>query len=266
MNAGLSVYNMLFWRFLITAIIVVLFLAPNIGAVLKNKRANLKIIFFGMAFYSTSAIIYFIASKYIGTGLSMVIFFTYPAFVIFFNIYYHKIRVNRIYYLAFAFLAMGMIGLIDFQEFTFDLVGVGLGVLSAMLYAAYILANRGVAITTGASTLMVSVGCIISCFAAAVFDESFFVPLEFDTWMNIIYMAIICTALPILLFLKGLKYISSEQASMLSVLEPVFVVLLGVFVLNEPITTMQVIGATIVLAGALITLLPAGARDPEILK
>ena len=67
-------------------------------------------------------------------------------------------------------------------------------------------------------------------------------------------MGIICTALPILFFLESLKYISSEKASMLTVLEPIFVVIFGVILMHEPITFIQIIGIITILLGALLTL------------
>ncbi|BCA94795.1 hypothetical protein TUM19329_11560 [Legionella antarctica] len=47
---------------------------------------------------------------------------------------------------------------------------------------------------------------------------------------------------------------SSEKASILSVLEPVFVVVFGVLLLGETLKPWHALGVVFVLAGALITL------------
>ena len=54
--------------------------------------------------------------------------------------------------------------------------------------------------------------------------------------------------------LYSLKYISSERASILSVLEPVFVVIFGVILLGETLHPWHAVGVVFVLLGAMITL------------
>jgi len=87
-----------------------------------------------------------------------------------------------------------------------------------------------------------------------VFDASISIPYEISTWVNIFGMAFISTTLPILLLLEAMKYISSTKASILSVLEPVFVVIFGIILLDEQINLTQGFGVVIVLAGAMLTL------------
>src|SRR5690606_3176971 len=70
-SSGLSVVNMLFWRFMTATVLMAIILLPKYKIILQIQKENLKIIFYGMAFYGTSAIVYFIASQYIGTGLAM---------------------------------------------------------------------------------------------------------------------------------------------------------------------------------------------------
>lgn len=100
---------------------------------------------------------------------------------------------------------------------------------------------------------MVLIGCSIICLIVAYFEASFVKPAR-GNWLAIIFIAIICTALPILLLLKGLQYISSEKAAIVSVLEPVFVLLTGIILLGETVSIMQIFGTAILLSGAVITL------------
>jgi drug/metabolite transporter (DMT)-like permease len=253
-NDGLSVYNMLFWRFVVASLFAIIPIIFHLRLLTQNINQSLKIIFYGMSFYSGSSIFYFLASGYLGTGLAMVIFFTYPAFVISFNIIYYKAPVSRIYYIAFPLLVIGMMMLVDVNQFSFDLVGLFFGTLSSFSYACYILASKNTDADPLISTLMVSIGCAITCMLAAIIDHSLSIPTTPDSWLHISSLALVCTTIPILLLLRGLKYINPEQASMLSVLEPVFVVLVGIALLDEHITFMQVIGITTILCGAMLSL------------
>jgi len=226
-------------------------------------KENIKIVFYGMAFYSTSAITYFIGSKYIGTGLTMVVFFVYPAIVMLFNCILYKAKISKMYYLAFSMILIGIGFLADLQDLKFDFLGIVFGILSAISYTFYVIGSKKSNISSILSTFLVSIGCMITCLIFACVECSFFVPTYSSQWVNIIGMAIFCTALPILLLLESLKYISSEKASMISVLEPVFVVLFGIILLGETVNNMQIVGMTIVLSGALMALFSKNAINKK---
>lgn len=253
-NADLSVTNMLFWRFFLAALFMLPIVVLQYKNIFSSFKENLKIVFYGMAFYSTSAIAYFIGSDYIGTGLTMVVFFIYPAIVMLFNCILYNAKISKMYYLAFSMIIIGIVFLADLQELELDFLGIGFGVLSALCYACYVVGSKRSNVSPMVSTFMVSLGCMVTCLIFSCLECSFFVPTYSNNWINIVGMALVCTALPILLLLKGLKYISSEKASMISVLEPVFVVIFGIILLGETVSNMQIIGTVTVLSGALTAL------------
>lgn len=253
--AGCSIYNMLFWRFFTASVIMLVVLLFS----QKNQKIDisgaLKSFLYGGLFYNVSAIIYFFASKYIGTGLAMVIFFTYPALVMVINWLLYKKRPAKAYFAAVAVIMVGLVLLADYNALAVNAVGIVLGVISAAAYAAYIVFSKKIDLSPGVSTLMVSAGCATACLFLAVADGSLFVPATGELWINILAISVICTVVPILVFLEALKSISSEKASILSVLEPVFVVLVGIVLLGELVSWIQIFGVAIVLGGALLSLL-----------
>ncbi len=253
-QAGSSVFNMLFWRFLISALFVLILLIPKYKTILQSPKSILKVLISGMAFYGTSSIAFFMSSCYIGTGLAMIIFFIYPAIVMIVNIAFYKAPFSKVYCLAFLIIIIGLVFLVDLQDFALDIIGVGLGIATAIFYAMYIIASEKIDIDPILSTLMVSIGCMITCFISSLVDSSLNIPSGLNNWLNIIGIGLICTAIPILLLLQALKYIDAEKASTLSVLEPVFVLVFGVILLDEKVTAMQIVGTIIVLSGALMVL------------
>jgi len=66
---------------------------------------------------------------------------------------------------------------------------------------------------------------------------------------NISALAVLATLLPIYFVFVALRYIDSTKASILSVLEPIVTIILGVMFLNEKITLLQYCGVGIVLVG-----------------
>lgn len=255
MNANLSVYTMLMWRFLVSSLFIFILVIPQIKLLTVHKLSLLSVFFYGMVFYSTTAIFYFLASVHLGSGLAMVIFFTYPAFVMLINMLVYRIKISRLYLLALAIITFGMVLLIDSGLGKLDLTGICFSLLSAVLYAIYVVVSKNSPVAPLPSTFALTLGCVLTCYIAAWLDNSFKLPMDTGVWINIAGIGIICTALPIFFLLKGLKYLSATQASILSVLEPVFVLIFGIVLLDERIALTQAIGVTALLCGALLSLL-----------
>lgn len=263
MDAHLSMYNMLFWRFAVGAVCVAICLIPSYKSLLINKVEIARVIFYGIAFYAPTAVLYFMSCRSIGTGLAMVTFFVYPVIVILLNRFLYKTPIPSSYYGAVMLIFVGMFFLSGITNVTLDLQGILLGIASAFVYALYIVVSKKSNLSPLVSTLMVSIGSVITCFVAAYSEGTFLIPEGFFVWMNVLAVGSICTALPILLLLKALQYISAEKASLLSVVEPLFVVFLGVTLLNEKITSMQIVGVAIILCGAIMTLLSSRQVDKK---
>ena len=265
MNAGLSVYNMLFWRFLLSAIFTSIIFIKQLSTLLHNKIATFKALLYGLLLYGPSSITYFISTKYIGSGIAMVVFFAYPTIVILINYLFYKIKVTKVYFAAIPMIIIGMICLIDTYEIANDMTGIFISILSALFYAIYIIASKKSDFSIQISAISVSVGCAIIALLAAIIDHSLLIPNTLLLWTDIIAISTICTAIPILLLLQGLKYMSSEKAAILSVLEPIFVVIFGNILLGEKISIIQIIGILIIIFGAIIVLL-YGNKKEEALK
>lgn len=254
MAADFSITTMQFWRFAISSLAVCVMLLPKLKSIKEDRIEIIKAFFLGAFPYAGSAIIYFFAAEYIGTGLSMVIFFTYPAFVMVLNYIFYKTKILKIYFLALFMIAIGMVMLIDIYAVRLDIAGIGLGLLSAVFYAGYMVFSKKNRISPLVSTLMVSLGCTITSLVISLQGSSFAVPSTLSVWMNVFGMGIICTAIPILFLLQAMEYLTSEKASILSVLEPVFVMIFGVLLLGEKVSIMQTLGILTVLSGAVLTL------------
>lgn len=265
MNEGLSVYNMLFWRFLLAAIFTSLIFIKQLKSLLHDKNNALKSLLYGFILYGPSAITYFTSAKYIGSGIAMVVFFSYPTIVILINYLFYKIKVTKTYYATIVMIISGMICLIDSHEIISDITGIVMSILSALFYAIYIIASKKNDFSIQIATISVSAGCMLISLFAAIIDNSLVIPSNFLIWSDIIAISIICTAIPILLLLNGLKYMSSEKAAILSVFEPIFVVLLGSILLNEQLSISKILGILLIISGAIIVLL-YGNKKEETLK
>jgi drug/metabolite transporter (DMT)-like permease len=77
------------------------------------------------------------------------------------------------------------------------------------------------------------------------------VPSTQAAWGHIFLFALIGTVLPIFLLLQGMKTLSANKASIISVLEPVAVLAVGALILEEEVSPLQCLGAAIILLSAM---------------
>jgi drug/metabolite transporter (DMT)-like permease len=252
METGFSVYNLSFWRFSIALLFLIAITAHQTPKMSRSLSQYLHVLINGAIFYSAPSTLYFIASEYVGTGQAMVIFFTYPFFVMLLNWLLEKRPIQPHYFLSFILILFGLVLLVDLGNIAFDFVGIGLSLVSSFAYAIYIFVSKRAALPPLPSTMMVSLGCAVTAGIFALFDGSLRWPTHLQQWLYIVGIGIICTALPILLLLEAMKHISSDKASLLSVLEPVFTVFFGVLLLGEVISLSASIGIILTLFGAMI--------------
>ena len=254
-NASISVTNMLFWRFFISSILMAIIVMVRINHTKVSLKDLTTTFINGALLYGFSTMLYFYACPYIGSGLSMVIFFTYPAMVMLLNYFLYGQSIPTIYYYAISIIIVGMALLVDPNEMTFDLLGIILSIASALLYAGYIISSKKIAtLSPNISALMVCLGCMVTNLLLSLVNHTFSIPTTSHVWLNLFGIGIVSTTVPILLLLYSLNYISSEKASILSVLEPIFVLIFGVTLLGEPMKLRYMFGVMIVLTGALLTL------------
>ncbi|MDR1193446.1 MAG: DMT family transporter [Peptococcaceae bacterium] len=74
-----------------------------------------------------------------------------------------------------------------------------------------------------------------------------------STWAALLYMALFCTALGLLLQIYGQKYTAPSTASLILSLEAVFGVIFSVFLYGEALTIRLILGFVLIFAAVLIS-------------
>ena len=143
-------------------------------------------------------------------------------------------------------------GLTDLANFDLSLKGVGIVLLSSLIYAVYIVSNsrtgkdvawqnKSAWIMTGSaiSILLVNFGSIVSS-----------IQLDVGLFQWGIFLAFFGTILPPILFAIGMPKVGASSSSILMTVELPVAVVTAYLILKEHITTMQFLG--IFLMGAAI--------------
>jgi drug/metabolite transporter (DMT)-like permease len=128
-------------------------------------------------------------------------------------------------------------------------LGIALGLLTAGIYAVYILASSRIVPQAGAfaSSTVITLACV-PVFALLTAIHGPALPRSALGWVAILGSALIATVLGTLTFFAGLARVGATTASMLSTIEPAVTVALAALILGEPIAPLQLLGGALILS------------------
>lgn len=252
LESGFSIYSMLFWRFLIAAIMLVPLISQKSAWERTKLSSFLILVTAGGLTYALTALFYFMAAECLGTGIAMVIFFNYPLFVALLAWLVDGHVLGKVTLGAMVGICIGLTLLADHQCSTFTIPGFLLALLSGFTYAGYVFLGDRIKANFMVSTFAVCLGSALFFLPFSLYNFSSFVTPMSLSWLHVLAISIVSTSLPIILLLKAMKYIDATKASIISVLEPVTTVLVGAAFLHEVISLKQAIGVVIILGGAIL--------------
>ncbi|MBC7502109.1 MAG: DMT family transporter [Herminiimonas sp.] len=84
-----------------------------------------------------------------------------------------------------------------------------------------------------------------------------FAPVRVGMWLLLVFYALAASVWTVWLWMTGLKSVPAARAGVFTVMLPISAALVGVFVLGETLTSIQIIAFGIALAGLLLATLPA---------
>lgn len=125
---------------------------------------------------------------------------------------------------------------------------------ACLSWVAYILISKGLnARFSGlALTTYQSLFGALFLFPLALLEYKLWRPISLIAWMNIIYLAVFCSAISYFLYIYSLSHLDSVVVSSYVNLIPLVSALGSAFILGEEITLQQLLGGAIVIAGVYI--------------
>jgi drug/metabolite transporter (DMT)-like permease len=94
------------------------------------------------------------------------------------------------------------------------------------------------------------------CFSLTLFDLSVYQIPDLSTgyWLAWIYMGIGCTTLPFFFLNYGQKYIEATKVSLIISIEPIWGMVFGILIADEPLTVEFIIGAIMILGASIFAI------------
>ena len=198
--------------------------------------------------------------RYVSAGLERVILFLYPTLVVAMSAVFLKHQITRREWFAMVTSYVGVV-LVVWHDVVFvtgsaeTLYGAWLVLLSAIVYAGYLLVSGQLIPRLGASRFT-ALTMSLAAFASACHfgvSESFdgLADLPSAVYVLAFLMAMIATVLPSVLMNLGIHQLGSRKASLISAIGPVSTIVLAYLFLGESLSWVQGLGTALVLAGVM---------------
>jgi len=247
---GLSIEAMLFWRFVLSFLLLACLFPSTVFTFSKTMFWCFLLAVFG---YVISSFFYFKCAEYIGTGLAMTVFFIYPMILAFINYIVLKETLPLSQKLGMLLAFIALLFLTDFKfHYQGDVfIGFVLGIIGGAGYAVYVFLTRATELKAITLTAWVCFGAGLFFAIQSLASSTFQVP-PLSVAFHLAALPIICTVLPIIFFIKAVNLIGTIKTSLISILEPATTLALGTAFLAEQITWIQGIGLIFMIISLLV--------------
>ncbi|MGE7983264.1 DMT family transporter [Solibacillus sp. NPDC093137] len=199
--------------------------------------------------------LFFTSVRFTGVAVGTVVTIgSAPVFAGFIEWVFWKVRPTFVWAIATVLAIVGCLLLFMNQgETAINPLGIGLALAAGSMFALYTnvskqLMKREETLPAVAMTFSI---CALFLLPLAAKDGFGWLTEGVNIW-PILFMALAATSLAYILFLGGLKKISSSAAVTLSLAEPLTAALLGVFLVGEHLTFVAWIGVSLLLGGIVV--------------
>lgn len=253
---GVSTYTVLFLRFGFAALMLLGYiLSKGISLKLTRKQVLLSAAL-GAFGYSATALCLFSSYKYISSGLATNILYIYPAIVTVVSLFIYKERFHRAKAASLLLCIAGVFTMAGDTSSKIRPSGILLALLAAGFYSFYVLGTSHSEIKKISSYVMtfyvsITASAIMFIIGICLNEINFSVITPYSL-ICIVLVAFISTVVALMAFLEGVKLIGPSNASILSTLEPVVSLILGVVILRENFTFRIAGGCFMIILSVLI--------------
>lgn len=258
MKEGMSLDSILFYRFLFATIALGIMMKVH-KEPFAIKMNDLPLLVLLSTYYMVSAQFLFWGYDYMGAGVATTLHFTYPVFVTLLMLILFREKASWVTWLAIILAVYGVARLsIGSEDHKFSFFGVGIVLLSALGYAAYIttvnkshlrtMPNRKLAFYVFVFTTLL--------FAGKVSVTQTLQPIpDVMSGVNLVLLAVLPTVISNITLLLAVHHIGGTMTSVLGALEPVTAVCIGAFVFGEAFTWQQGLGIAMILVAVTLIIL-----------
>jgi len=259
-QSGAKAWDIIFVQSIIASFILftgLLILAPRTLKVTKNELKKLAPI--GLIGSLGTVVCYNLSLEYIPGGIATLLLYTYPVLVALGSAFFfgQKISSKQTIALGCGFLGVALASkIMKLSGAGINRTGLLLGFLAALAYAVLnLLSERALQnLSPWKVTAFAQFGSTIGILAInllfpGLIEVKAIAPL---TWIYGSAVAIFCSIVPFFLLMRGIAYIGSGRASIISTAEIPLTLFLVFLFLGEKFTLLQVVGSGLIFISILL--------------
>ena len=257
---GMSSETLMFYRFLISVIIYGIYLLFFRKANFKLSNKNIRdIILIGGMGYGLTGLTLVSSYDYIPSGIGTTIGFQFPVMISIFMWLFYKEKLQRSIYISLALSLLGVF-LLSYSPNHGLVSGYGIFLLTItnLMYSMYIIGvNKSSMkdIDSSVLTFYVITISMILCLSFSIIRGTLIPIPSLMAARNILFMSIFSTIIANLTLILAIKAIGSTITALLSPLEPVTAIIIGVIVFNENINIQIITGVIIIILAVILIVL-----------
>lgn len=217
-----------------------------------NKSQCLDVFKVGFFGNTLTIVMLYSSYEYIGVGSATVLHFLYPLFVVCMNfiLYHQKLNKQQL-----CCLALAIIGIFCFMDSSSSsLMGALLAILSGVFFAYYMVGMDHSSIRYMSPYVfnfyLVLMNSIVIFILAFLLGRVSILPLQAYILSGVV--AVLTSLIGVVLLQKGIYCLGASLTAILSTLEPITSIVVGVVWLNESLTLLKIIGCILVLLSTFI--------------
>lgn len=257
LDSGIGSPTILCYRFLIAAIAMAVVVMLRRGS-FRLQANQIGVVIILAVLYASTAILLIRSYEYIPSGIATTIHFLYPLAVTLTMAWFFGERTTTVTYVAvvISLVGVGLLAWGNHTEGDFHR-GVTLALLTVATYATYIVGvmrSRAAAINSLVLTFYVlAIGAVL--FMLYAMATTGIEPVHhWNSWRDLIMLAIVCTVLSDYALILAIKRIGSTFTSILGSMEPLTAVIVGVLYFGEHFDSSSVAGLILIIAAVVLVI------------
>lgn len=233
------------------ALYIIMRLNKGDCAVNRGRLAKLIILSLG---YAPTPLLLYSSYHYISSGTATTIHFIYPVFVVLGCIVFFKEPANRIKIVCVFLCTVGILLFYSPSE-QGSLLGLTLAFASGITFAFYLIYLDKIGLTSMAPYALIFWLALVSAIEVGLYglcarDLSF--SMTASGWLLSLVFSLGVTVCAAVCLQTGVKMIGPQRAAILSTLEPITSILLGLLFFSEPFGIRTGFGVALILASVLV--------------
>lgn len=257
-NINVSSGELALYRAVLAAIFLLFYLLITKQKIsFKDIKKDLIIIIISGMAMGFNWIFLFEAYKYTTVSVATLSYYFAPIIVTLVCpiIFKEKLTIKQI--ICFIASTIGIILITDLSNMSNNsshLLGIIFGLIAASLYATVIILNKYIKSISGIHrTFIQFLSAIVILIPYVLLTSGITISnLNSNGWINLLIVGIVHTGITYCLYFTSLKELPGQNAAILSYIDPVVAILISVFILNEQMSFIQVMGGILIIVFTLL--------------